>query len=141
MPKSNDTACKILKERFGKDSLLGLATVSEGKPYVRTVDAYYEDGAFYVVTHALSGKMRQIDQNPAVALCGDWFTAHGTGRSLGSFAKAENASIAQTLRSVFQWLDNGHTDPADETTVILQIRLTDGVLWADGQRFDLDFSD
>ena len=141
MPKSNDTACKILKERFGKDSLLGLATVSEGKPYVRTVDAYYEDGSFYVVTHALSGKMRQIEQNPAVALCGDWFTAHGTGRSLGSFARAENASIAQTLRSVFQWLDNGHTDPADETTVILQIRLTDGVLWADGQRFDLDFSD
>ena len=141
MPKSNDTACKILKERFGKDSLLGLATVSEGKPYVRTVDAYYEDGAFYVVTHALSCKMRQIEQNPAVALCGDWFTAHGTGRSLGSFARAENASIAQTLRSVFQWLDNGHTDPADETTVILQIRLTDGVLWADGQRFDLDFSD
>ena len=82
MPKSNDTACKILKERFGKDSLLGLATISDGMPQVRTVDAYYEDGAFYVVTHALSGKMRQIEQNPAVALCGDWFTAHGTGIAL-----------------------------------------------------------
>ena len=141
MLKLNDPARKIMKERFGKDSLLALATISDGMPQVRTVDAYYEDGSFYVVTYALSGKMRQIDQNPAVALCGDWFTAHGTGRSLGSFDKAENASIAQTLRGVFQWLDNGHTDPADETTVILQIRLTDGVLWADGQRFDLDFSD
>ena len=50
---------QIMDERFGCDSLLALATVEDGKPYVRTVNAYYEDGAFYIVTYALSNKMRK----------------------------------------------------------------------------------
>ena len=36
----------ILKQRFGKDSLIAVASVDGEVPYVRTVDAYYEDGAF-----------------------------------------------------------------------------------------------
>ena len=42
---------KIMVERFGKDN---------------------------VITYGLSNKMRQISQNPSVAIAGDWFTAHGT---------------------------------------------------------------
>ena len=33
-----------------------------GMPCVRNVDAYYEDGAFYVITYALSNKMKQIEK-------------------------------------------------------------------------------
>ena len=54
----NEVTDTILTERFGKDSLIALATVSDGVPYVRTVNAVYIDGSFYVVTYALSGKMR-----------------------------------------------------------------------------------
>ena len=50
--KLTKETARIMDERFGCDSLLALATVDEGKPYVRTVDAYYEDGAFYIVTYA-----------------------------------------------------------------------------------------
>ena len=46
----------ILRERFGKDNVIALATTEEAVPQVRYVNAYYEDGAFYVVTHALSNK-------------------------------------------------------------------------------------
>ena len=67
----------ILLERFGKDSLIALATTVNNVPYVRTIDAFYENGAFYVLTHALSGKMKQIRENPVVAVSGEWFTAHG----------------------------------------------------------------
>lgn len=60
MEKLNETSEKIITERFGKDSLIALATTEEGVPYVRTVDGYYDNRAFYVLTYALSDKMRQI---------------------------------------------------------------------------------
>ena len=80
----------ILTDRFGKDSLIALATVEDGIPHVRTVDAVYIDGAFYVVTYALSGKCKQIAKNPTVAISGEWFTAHGIGENLGHVLLPEN---------------------------------------------------
>ncbi len=129
-----------MKERFGKDSLLALATAADGVPYVRTVNAYYENGAFYVITYALSGKMKQIEQNPVVALCGDWFTAHGRGENLGWFGRPENKAIAAKLNNAFAaWINNGHNNFADENTIILKIQLTHGVLFSHGTRYDIDF--
>ena len=129
---------KILKERFGKDSILALATVSGNMPYVRNVDAFYEDGAFYVLTYGLSNKMKQIEENPVVALAGEWFTGHGKAVNLGYFGKEENAQIVKRMREVFAaWIDNGHNDFSDVNTCILRIELTDGVLFADGKRYEL----
>ena len=53
---------RIMIERFEKDNIIALATVENGMPCVRNVDAYYEDGAFYVITYALSNKMKQIEK-------------------------------------------------------------------------------
>jgi len=129
---------KIMVERFGKDNILALATVEDGIPHVRSVNAYYEDGAFYVITYALSGKMRQIGKNPAVALAGDWYTAQGTGENLGWVGTPENAAITAKLRQVFaSWIDNGHTNFEDVNTVILRIRVTSAVLFDHGRRYEL----
>lgn len=129
-------AAAIMRERFGKDSVIALATAENGTPHVRYVNAYYENGSFYIVTHALSNKMKHIARTPAVAIAGDWFTAHGTGSSLGAFGKEENRALADTLREAFsQWLDNGHTDPADENTVILRVELTACLLLSHGTRY------
>lgn len=134
-------AQEILKERFGHDTLLSLATVDGDQPFVRTVNAYYEDGAFYVITHGLSNKMKQIAKNPRVAVSGDWFTAQGMGVNLGYFGKAENRELAETLRRAFaEWIDNGHNDFSNENTCILCVRLTHGVLFSHGTRYDLDFT-
>lgn len=59
---------KVMNERFGKDSIIALATIDEGIPYVRSVNAFYEGGAFYIITYALSNKMKQIEKNPIVAI-------------------------------------------------------------------------
>lgn len=59
MGKWTQEAETILQERFGKDSVIALATIEDGKPWVRNVNAFYEDGAFYVITYGLSNKMRQ----------------------------------------------------------------------------------
>lgn len=137
----NDKTEAILSERFGKDSLIALATVSDGIPHVRTVNAVYIDGSFYVVTYALSGKMKQIEQEPTVAISGDWFTAHGIGENLGHVLLPQNEEVMTVLRNAFAaWYDNGHTNESDPNTCLLKIRLTDGVLFSHGTRYDIDFT-
>lgn len=132
---------KMMVERFGKDSLIALATIENGIPYVRTVDGFYENGTFYVLTHALSNKMQQIAKNPIVAISGQWFTGHGIGSNLGWFCKKENEQIAHKMRTVFaEWIDNGHNNFADENTCILQVALTDGVMFSGGERYEIDFT-
>lgn len=131
----------ILRERFGKDTLLALATLDGERPSVRTVDGYYADGAFYTITYALSGKMKQIAANPVVAVCGEWFTGHGVGESLGPLAAEANRALKETLQTAFAaWYDNGHINEADPNTVLLRVRLTDGVLMDHGTRYELDFT-
>ena len=140
MEKLTKETDAILLERFGKDSIVALATAVDNAPYVRNVDAFYESGIFYVLTYGLSGKMKQIERNPTVALSGEWFTAQGKGINLGSFTKAENARIAEKMRSVFSaWIDNDHNDLDDPNTCILGIQLTSGILYSNGTRYEIDF--
>ena len=128
---------KIMNERFGRDTVIALATVEHETPYVRNVNAYYENGSFYAITYALSNKMKQMEKNANVAIAGDWFTAHGRGENLGYFGSEENRVIAEKLRSVFAgWIGNGDNDFDDENTVILLIRLTDGLLLSHGTRYE-----
>lgn len=132
---------EIMNERFGHDTLIGLATVDNHVPNVRTVDAYYEKGSFYVITYSLSNKMKQLEKNSNIAICGDWFTAHGKGINLGWFCREENKDIADKLKKAFhKWIDNGHNNFDDENTIILCIQLTDGILFSNGTRFDIDFT-
>ena len=130
----------ILNKRFSHDTLLSIATTMNDIPYVRIVNSYYEDSCFYTVTYALSNKMKQISENPTVAVCGEWFTAHGIGESLGWIREEKNSEIAEKLRLVFaSWYDNGHVDESDINTCILRIRLTDGVLFSEGKKFNINF--
>ena len=141
MERLSREAEEILIDRFGKDSIIALATAAGGIPYVRNVNAFYLNGAFYVLTHGLSNKMKQIEANPIVALAGDWFTAHGKGVNLGYYGKEENNDLAKKMRAVFsEWIDNGHTDFNDVNTCILRIELVDGILLSHGTRFEFDFS-
>ncbi len=140
MEKLNEVTRQIMDERFGMDNVISLATSVDNMPYVRYVNAYYENGAFYVITYAHSNKMKQIEKNPTVALAGDWFTANGKGVSLGWFGKEENKEMAKKLRKVFaEWIDNGHNNFADENTIILCIQLEQGVLFSHGTRYEIDF--
>ena len=130
---------KLLEEKFGnnKDNLIALATIgiepgANGKPrpLVRDVDAYYEDGVFYAVTHAKSKKMQQIAQNSevSIAVCGEWLTANGIGENLGWVLDPKNAEIRGKLRETFAaWYDHANNEK-DENCCILAIHLTRGTL-------------
>ncbi len=137
MKKLDEEAEKIMIERFGKDTVIALATIENGIPYVRYVNAYYENGTFYLITYALSNKIKHIENNSTIAIAGEWFSAHGKGINLGYFGKKENQMIAEKLKKVFaEWIDNGHNNFDDENTIILCIELTDGRLLSHGTRYE-----
>lgn len=139
MKNDNAHISGLMNERFGHDCVIALATY-DGDPHVRMVNGYYEDGCFYVITHALSGKMKQIAICPKAAVAGEWFTGHGVGENLGSIKLTANRELWDKLYKVFgAWIDNGHTDLEDDNTVILRIRLTDGVLLSHGVRYEAEF--
>lgn len=141
---------KIIDERFGnKDNFISLATIAtelsadgNPRPVVRDVDAYYEDGVFYVVTYANSNKMRQIAQNKEVAFSAiDWFSGNGTGENLGWVLDPKNAEIRAKLRTIFsEWYDFAN-DESDENCCILAIRITRGTVIKDhgAVRYNMDF--
>ncbi len=133
---------EMLNERFGKDTLLSLATIDCDRPTVRIVDAYFEDGSFYTIVDAKSEKMRQIEQNPIVGVCSnDYFSAHGIATNLGHIYSAQNLELAKKLKIVFaKWWDNGHSNYNDINTVILQIKLTDAVFFDFNTRYVIDFN-
>lgn len=130
---------KILEEKFGnnKDNIIALATIARyptadgrPRPVVRDVDAYYEDGVFYVVTWGESSKMQQITQNNevAIAVAFEWFTANGIGENLGWVLDQKNAEIRTKLRTTFaKWYDSANNEN-DKNCCFLAIHLTKGII-------------
>ena len=137
-----ENAMNIMAERFSKDSLIAVATTDGKQLYNRIVDAYYENGTFYISTYAQSKKIKQIEVNPNVAICAiDWFSGHGTGKNLGWVLEPQNAEIRAKLREAFVWYDSANNEQ-DKNCCILEIRLTDGMLIKDHNaiRYQIDFA-
>ena len=136
-----ESAINIMGERFGKDSLIAIATKDGERLYNRMVDAYYENGAFYISTNALSNKVKQTEVNPEVAVCAvNWFSGHGIGKNLGWVLEPQNAEIRSKLREAFEWYDYANNEQ-DKNCCILEIHLTDGMLIKDHHaiRYQMDF--
>jgi hypothetical protein len=143
---------RLIEERCGngKDNIISLATIAkepnaDGKirPYVRDVDAYYEDGVFYTVTSAQSTKMLQIAQNSEVAFsaCLEWFSGNGIGENLGWVLDPKNAELRTKLRMTFaKWYDDANNEK-DENCCILAVHITSCTVTKDygAMRYNMDF--
>lgn len=119
----------------GKDNLVALATISLSQdavghplPAVRMVDAYYEDGAFYISSSSWKNKTLEIEKNNRVSICGlDLFTAQGTAENLGWVKDEKNAEIRAKMKAYFEWF-NDHGNEESPDSIVLRINLTEGVL-------------
>ncbi len=143
---------QLIEERCGngKDNLISLATIGmdmnadgKPKPYVRDVDAYYEDGVFYIVTYEKSSKMQQIAQNSDVAftVCSQWVSGHGIGENLGWVLEPKNAELRTKLRTVFaDWYDYANNEQ-DENCCILAVQITKATVIKDhgAEIYRMDF--
>jgi hypothetical protein len=134
-----DEGLKLVEEKFGggKDNIVAIATIAldpnaDGKPcpVVREIDAYYEDGTFYVTTWAVSNKMLQVAQNAEVAfsVSSGWFNGTATGESLGWVLDPKNAELRTKLRTAFAaWYDMANNEK-DENCCILAIHIKKAML-------------
>ena len=143
---------KIMEESCGngKDNVIALSTIAMEAstdgipcPYVRDVDAYYEDGVFYVTTWAKSSKMQQIAQNKKVAFSVPYegISGSGMGENLGWVLDPKNAELRDKLRKAFSdWYDQANNEQ-DENCVILAIRIVKATIFRDhgAVRYNMDF--
>lgn len=143
---------KIIEECCGheKDNVIAISTIAIEKnengntyPKVRDVDAYYEDGIFYVVTSANSNKMKEIAKNNEVgfAICFEGISGNGIGKNLGWVLEPRNKEIRNKLRNTFSdWYDDANNEH-DTNCVILAIQIKTAIIFRDhgATYFNLDF--
>ncbi|MCK8061472.1 MULTISPECIES: pyridoxamine 5'-phosphate oxidase family protein [unclassified Fusibacter] len=142
---------RLLEESCGnsKDNVIALATIAvdptvdgNPQPFVREVDAYYEDGVFYVTTWGKSNKMIQIAKSKEVGfvVCKEGISGSGIGENLGWVLDPEIAELRTKLRKAFSnWYDHANNEQ-DENCVILAIKMTRCAIFRDegALRYNLD---
>ena len=139
-----DDAIKLMEESCGngKEVIIGLATISLSAnaagnpcPAVRMVCAYYEDGAYYVSTHAKKNKTLEIEKNNEVSVCGmDGYAFRGMAENLGWVKDEKNAKIREKFIKIFDWFDEegGEDDP---NSIVLRITLTEGTIFDNEKKY------
>lgn len=131
---------KVMQSLFGKDSLFALATTKANIPTVRVVDAYYEEGSFYIVANRLSRKVIDIIENPNVALCEEMYQFQGKAYNIGHPLQEENKEIRETLVKQFEKWYFLHNNEADENMCYIKVELTNGFFYLDGTGYRVDFT-
>ena len=132
----------IMKERFGTERLITIATSEDNIPYIRAVNAVYENGWFYFATLSNSSKMKQMEENPITAVCGPWFNGHGTAHNLGSISITQNKHIYKLLRTSFEsWIHEAKINVTDTEIVLCGIQMTKATLYSQSQRYDILFNE
>ena len=139
-----ENAIKLMNERCGngKDNVIALATIGltlnaagNPRPACRMVDAYYEEGVFYVSSDATKSKSLEIAKNSEVAIGGlDWFVAQGTAENLGWVKDEKNAEIRAKMKKYFGWFD-AHGNEDNPNSIVLRITLTNGTITDNEQQF------
>lgn len=139
-----ENAMKLMEDFCGngKDNLIALATIAlspnavgNPRPTVRMVDAYYEDGVFYVSTDAKKNKMLEIGKNSEVSICGlDLFVAQGKAENLSWVKDEGNAEIRAKMKKTFTWFD-AHGDEDNPDSIVLRITLTEGTITDNDKKY------
>ena len=132
-------AIKVMKELYGQDVAMPLATVNGDKANIRVVNAYYKGNAFYITTYSLSNKMKEIMNNPNVALNHNMFVAHGIGNNMGNPLEEQNRELREELKQIFYAFYDKHVCEEDTNTCILKITLTDSLVFAHDYKYFIDF--
>lgn len=129
-----------LNELFGKDCCFVLATSNGNCPSQRVVDTYCSEGIFWIVTHALSNKVKDIKVNPNVSLCNNFHIFRGKAYYAGHPLAAENKEIRQKLIHEFEPWYFAHNNEEDENMCYVKIELEEGFFHKDGTGYKVSFT-
>ena len=134
-----EKSIQVLEDLFARDYQFALATCDENIPSVRFVDTFYYDGAFYVVTHAESLKVLELELNEKVALCNKSYRFSGMAHNIGHPLKKENSEIRHKLMDAFSSWYFKHNNENDKNMCYIKIDLSHGFFYKDGTGYDVDF--
>lgn len=93
---------EIAEERYSQDTILLIATAKDNVPSVRSVDSFYFDGSFWIVTDTRANYVQEIISN-GHAMISDgghnrfWCTAEVTGHPLDE----GNLEIREVYKKMF----------------------------------------
>lgn len=134
-----ETVINILDKLFKCDYQFAMATTENDIPSVRFVDTYFDSGTFYVVTYAKTNKVKEITENPNVALCGrKGYSFSGKAYNIGHPLSPENKEIRDKLINAFEPWYFKHNDEKDDIC-ILKIVPKSGFVHKDGTGYKIDF--
>jgi general stress protein 26 len=133
---------KIIEDTCGnnKDNVISLSTIStalneQGNPvpWTREVDAFYDDGVFYITTWGQSNKILQIEKNNEVSFSVNFegITGNGIGKNLGWILDPKNSGIRLKVRNAFSdWYDQANHEE-NKNCVILAIYIKKARIFRD----------
>lgn len=93
----------IIQEKYQNDTILLVVTSRDNVPSVRSVDSFYHDGSFWIVTDLRCNYVKEIQNNPYVMISDGghnrfWCKGVIAGHPLDS----KNASIRNVYLKVFE---------------------------------------
>lgn len=135
-----EKSLKVLEELFSRDYQFALATVGQDTPSIRVVDTFFDSGVFYIVTYASTQKVMELEKNPKVALCNEFYRFNGYAYNIGHPLKKENAEIREKLIEVFKPWYFEHNNEQDENMCYVKVELSNGFFHKDGIGYKVDFN-
>ncbi len=92
----------IIQEKFQNDSIVLVVTAKDNVPTVRSVDSFYYQGSFWIVTDLNCNYVKEIQSNPYVMISDGghnrfWCKAYVTGHPLD----VVNKDIREVFLKVF----------------------------------------
>lgn len=133
-------AVKSMQELFSRDYQFALATSSNDAPSLRFVDTYFDGENFYVVTYAFSQKVKEIAENPKIAICSrKMHSFSGKAYNIGHPLLPENSAIRKELIQVFEPWYFKHNNENDSNMCYIKIKPTKGFFHKNNIGYKIDF--
>ncbi len=136
---SYEDSMNVMHALFAKDCQFALATANGNTPSVRIVDTFYDEGAFYVVAHAATQKVKEITTNENVSLCHHLYRFSGKAQNIGHPLLPQNAKVRDMLTQAFAPWYFEHNNEQDENMCFIRIVVSSGFFYKDGTGYSVDF--
>ena len=136
-----EIAMKLMEELFSRDYQFAMATAANDIPSLRFIDTDFDNGAFYAVTYADTKKVKEIADNPNVALCSrTGYSFSGKAYNIGHLLLPENSEIRDKLIKAFEPWYFKHNDENDDIC-IMKIEPESGFVHNKGTGYNINFKD
>ena len=132
----------IINEKYQHDTIMLIATCKDNVPSVRSVDCFYYDGSFWIVTDLRTNYVKEIQSNENVMISDGghnrfWSKAIVTGHPL----TPENQSIRKVFLKVFHhWYEDVNNENL-ETICYVKVTPYKGYIHQDKQGYAFNITD